>query len=121
MAMILAWWGAIWPDIAETQPRGYMNMVTHYVSEWIYQVITSEWLDLSIVLINSPMVRQALISSIIAVLVLVPACGGSGETGKWVLGKSIFLPRHSFSSVVFDGQFYVMGGWVGRGRQHQHS
>jgi len=82
MAMILVWWGAIWPDIAETQPRGYMNMVTNYVNEWFYQVITSEWLDLSIVLINSLIVRQALISSIIAVLVLTTTCGGSGETGK---------------------------------------
>jgi hypothetical protein len=82
MAMILVWWGAIWPDIAETQPRGYMNMVTNYVNEWFYQVITSEWLDLSIVLINSLIVRQALISSIIAVLVLATTCGGSGETGK---------------------------------------
>ena len=80
--MILVWWGAIWPDIAETQPRGYMNMVTNYVNEWFYQVITSEWLDLSIVLINSLIVRQALISSIIAVLVLTTTCGGSGETGK---------------------------------------
>ena len=44
-----------------------------------------------------------------------PACGGSGETEKWVLGKSMFLPRHSFWSVVFDGQFYVMSGWVGDG------
>lgn len=51
----------------------------------------------------------------IVVLLVLAACGSGADEGKWTLGSSMFLPRHSFSSTVLNGKFYVFGGWAGDG------
>jgi hypothetical protein len=70
---------------------------------------------MSITLMIASIVRPTFILSIVTVGLIATACGGGNGADKWVLGSSTFLPRHSFSSAVFDGQFYVMGGWAGDG------